>query len=257
MKPTIISFPPNTAITHFAQPGFHTGTPNLTHAEIIPAHIRAVLQNRWEMIHPQRAIGLNGLRNVFVVGEGLVFDQDGNLYAESISQNSEQQIETAYDQLRDRLHTKNIRYYPGATLLCGKAGLSNYGHWMLEMLPIAYLCRQWIAQGWDIYVPKLHGWMEEVIPTSLALLGIEPGRCAYGDGQPWFFQDLVYTSGLSIVGLYYPPVALETMRAISENVPGQDDERIWIARFDHAGLHRSMVDEVALCRHLSTKGCAS
>jgi len=59
VKPTIISFPPNTIITHFAQPGFHTGPPNLTHAEIIPAHIRAILQNRWEMVHPQRGIALN------------------------------------------------------------------------------------------------------------------------------------------------------------------------------------------------------
>ena len=237
-----------------AAPAFHTGVPDVRFARLMPPDILAVMLDRWQTPVPGHQIRFHSLRDVYVVGEGLVFDRKFRLYADTVSQHDGPMIEAAYDRLRAADAAGDIPHQGGSTLLCGKLGMSNYGHWLLEMLPVAYLSRRWIAAGWKVFLPLLYPWMEGVIFDSLAALGIPRGRCIANDGAPQHFEELVFVSGVSSVGLFYLPVAVECMQSVAVAMPSAGSERVWVSRLDDAANRRSLQDEAAVCRALQARG---
>ncbi len=235
-------------------PALATRPPVVIGSDTMPRELGSMLGSLWGTQQPAGAIACHLLDDVIVVGDGLVFDMAGRLCSASAHQTSARQIERAALKVRNYLDDGAGRSIAGTTLLCEKIGIINYGHWLIEMAPIAFLFRERLASDWYLRLPivDLAASMTAVVRDSIELLGIDPKRIRWGLGDmPQRYQRLVLTRGLSHHGGAYSPIASAALDAMASRVPAAAPRRLWVSR---AGALRSMQDEPGLCRALEARG---
>jgi len=182
-----------------------------------------------------------------------VFDSNGRLYQQTIHYAGSHEIDQAYSNVRSYLESGNAIAMSGVTLLCEKRGIENYGHWLVEMLPIVYLYYDRLEQDWFLRAPvvaKLA--MNNVVRDSIELIGIKPSRIRWGMiGTPQRYERLAVVHGLSRHGDFYSPRAIECLQSIAAKVPGRGRHKIWVSR---EKTTRTLMDEPALCEILESQG---
>ncbi len=252
MPPAVIELPPNSAVHLVESPGFATRAAEVYAEHLTPADINATIRSKWNVSHPTSIVTFHRLRDVFVVGEGLVFDRGCNLYAASLTQNSAAQIDAAREALNAAMLTSAIPSHLGTTLLCGKAGMNNYGHWLIEMLPLAWLAREFILRdSWKILIPHVYEWMANVIADSLRLIRLPEQYWIMSKGQPRHFEELVLITGLTAHGQFYSPLVHDCMDELSGSVASGETPQVWLTR---AGDRRAIHNEEALNSVLANAG---
>ena len=206
-----VALPADSLVYLIVSPGFSAAPPPIINSHLIPHGIAAYLNDGWNASHPSREIRFHSLRDVFVADEGLVFDRDLNLFEPSITQTAQPVIDAAFNALKAARSTGLIDCHTGPALLCGKAGLNNYGHFLGEMLPLVWLSRQWVQlpRGWKVLVPLVYAWMKPVVTEALDLLDVRPEQRILGDGRPCHVDELVLVTGLTQHGHYYSPLVLK------------------------------------------------
>ena len=205
----------------------------------------------WNQDRPESSIDCFVLENVVVAGEGIVFDHLGRVYSETIRESSLHDVEQCYLQVKDLLLNDSSKTIAGTALLCAKAGVRNYGHWLFEMLPLALLL-EGCCPGHDIAVPQIenNSNMNLVIEDSLNLIGVTSDRIKRFDGCGKFGK-LIVARGFSLHGSYYSPHAIAAFDLMVKQVRGQGAERIWVSRTRTA---RRLADEQTVCETLATRG---
>lgn len=251
--PPLVYPPPGSLIDQLTSPAFATSPPDIRNAHLIPPDIAAAMAPAWSTRHfPERPVGVYRLDDVYVVGEGLVFDRDRALLAPSVTQHSPPEIAAALARLDHAIAAGTLVHDPGTTLLCQKRGLANFGHWLIELLPIAYLCLANVrTNGWSVLAPELPGRIGAVIRYSLAAIGVPGAAIRLGDGAPRRVDSLILVDGLTAHGYTISPLVLPALDALMAAVPADPPAPLWISR---AGSPRSFWDEPDLERILSTLG---
>lgn len=245
---------PGSCFATIPSPALATRPPVVVGSDTMPRELGSMLASLWSTQQPAREIACHLLHDVIVVGDGLVFDLAGRLCSASAHQTSARQIEQAAIKVRAYLDDGAGRAIAGTTLLCEKIGIINYGHWLVEMAPIAFLLRERLASEWYLRLPivDLAATMSAVVRDSIELLGIDPARIRWGlGGMPQRYERLVLTYGLSHHGGIYSPIASAALDAMAESVPANSPRRIWVSRAD---APRRMQDEAGLCRALEERG---
>ncbi len=201
---------------------------------------------------PERPVSFYRLDGVYVVGEGLVFDRDRALLAPSVTQHSPPEIAAGLARLDQAIADGTLVHDPGTTLLCQKRGLANFGHWLIELLPIAHLCLAHLQDdGWSVLAPELPGRIGAVIRYSLAAIGVPTAAIRLGDGAPRLVDSLILVDGLTAHGYTISPLVLPALDALMAAVPPDPPAPLWVSR---AGSPRSLWNEPDLERILSTLG---
>ena len=90
---------------------------------------------------PTRAIRIFHLRDVYVVSDALIFDRDLRLLENASVGLEPDAVRNALNAIRSALHQENMRYRKGLTVIAKRQAGRNYGHFMIEMLPLAVLRR--------------------------------------------------------------------------------------------------------------------
>jgi len=234
-------------------PGFKAIPPEVDGFELVPPHLAVPLTHEWRKDREPRTVQFHSLVDVFVVGEGIVFDRHLNIIQASVTQHSDAVIDKARELLAHHLHEGTVQRHGGPLLLLGKAGLNNYGHWLAEMLPLAYLSRKWLLQdgGWRALVPMVYHWMAGPITESLDLLDVTSERRILGNGLPCHVSELVFVVGFTRHGDYFSPLITEAMDEIAARVPASNHARLWITRVGEA---RSLLDEGTCNRKIAAAG---
>ncbi len=220
---------------------------------LTPPDVVEFMTQRWAANHEKRTIRFHRLCDVFVAAEELVFDRDLNVYSPSIIQHTLPDINRARAEVKAAqagvCSTISI-----LTLLCGKPGISNYGHWLAEILPIAFMSRQQLySREWRVLLTHIYPWMKAVIHNFLALLGM-PRECRVaGDGTVQHVKELVFVTGVSEHGFYYGSVAIDCADELAGGIRGWDSIGLWISR---AGERRRLRDEATALTALQEFGWA-
>lgn len=233
-------------------PGRSMSPPRVSYEELMSPLVRESSKQLWNAPRLAKTVASFRLRNVFVAGDGLVFDTNGNVIQETVEQYSDEDIIYWRHQLHKVLRNGEYRRCQETALLCGKIGLSNYGHWMIEMLPRAYLMRDNIIKDdWKVFIPTVHTLMRQVIFDSLALLGISAASVIENRSEPVWFNELVVVTGLTKHGEYYLPLTTECLSEVAAGIPAQPGERVWVSRI---GEPRSLAREEELQHLLVAQG---
>ncbi|WP_114859399.1 glycosyltransferase family 61 protein [Azospirillum brasilense] len=257
MRPIPISLSDDAVILTLNSPGFDASYPRVVNKDLIPEPILQAMEWAWNTPRfPERAVRVARLSDVWVAKEGLVFDRDGNLYRETITQHSEAEIDQAHAAVLAAMEPNGERHGPdqdGPVLLCKKRGIGNYGHWLMEMLPKAHLAQSHLPDlGLRFLVASVPERLNDSMASSLSMLGIDLARTIVADDTPRCFADLLVVDGLTEHGGYMSPLVLGGADALVRCVASAGAERLFVTRRSMGS--RRVVDEDILAAHAETCG---
>ena len=239
--PELISLPEQTGV-RFWSPGFHAKPPILVGRDRLDANAHNAMRGSWDKsFYEERPAVLTELSNVYVVAEGLIFYSRGRLYTDSITQHNTDEIALAYQAIRKCIESKPSPH-PGMFALALKRGAKNYGHWLAEMLPMAYYSNYLSPSSIDYFiVPDAYGGMKSVIEQSMSLIGVKPERLFPHSGKPLLTSKLTVINGLTAHGVYMSPLVIDILRVLASQVKGRGHEKILVSRKSASG--RRLIDE--------------
>ena len=205
--------------------------PDIVNPDLVPNYFRTFCEGLLSNVQAPAPVRWSVIPDAIVEGPGLVYDRDLNLIRESIHETSQRDIDIFTWSVTENTRTGSIPRREGVTLLCEKAGIGNYGHWLVEMLPVVHLMLPEIFRwGWKIRLPAASAEMTAVMEASLELLGIPKSKIAIRVAGPEAYERLVMVTGLTHHGQFYSPRVVETAEALSDKVwPGAPAD-VWVTR---------------------------
>ncbi|MCB8883465.1 glycosyltransferase family 61 protein [Acidisoma cellulosilytica] len=192
------------------------------------------------------------VHDAVVDGPGLVFDRDLNLIRQSIRQTTTAEIDSFNYGVVDWHMKGQIPSHSGKTLLCEKAGVGNYGHWMVEMLPIVQaFITELTSKQYSLRMPIGPARMTAVMFDSLNLLGVPHSQVKMRRAGPERYERLLFVDNFTDHGNRYSPIAVESFDAIKRNFETAGSGKIWVTR---ERTQRKLVCEAELCAELTKRG---
>jgi capsular polysaccharide biosynthesis protein len=219
--------------------------PELWHAERIPPGIRVVLDRVWSQVwFPPSPVRLSLLEDVFVAGEGLVLTAGLEVIAESVTQHAEYEVSEARAAVIAGLAGGSIPRLRGETVLCRKRGAENYGHWLVEMLPRAWLAGQLWPRPVRMMVQHVGPNLQGVMHHTLARLGIGDAGVMVAGREPVRVDRLILVDGLTEHGVAMSPLVVECLQMVTARIPAKGPDRLLVMR--GADATRRFADEAVV-----------
>ena len=240
MPSGVFDLAPDSVVHSVSTPEYRTEPPQVRNAGLIPPTVRGMMAAAWD----QRTVAANSvtvhrLTRCIVAGEGLVFDQDMRVLRHTLSAYADDAVAAVAAQIRQAAAAGTVRHLPGTTMVCKKRGVGNYGHWMAEMLPAAFVGLPWAA-SWRFLVPRDAEALGQVIRASLGLLGITEANWLECGDEPVLCDEVLVVCGLGNHGVSMSPVVMECLDRVGAMVSPGYAERVWVSR---AGAHRALWNE--------------
>ncbi len=224
-----IEIPDDAQFATVPSPAFLTSFPTLCHAELIPPEILSAMRPAWGHDgYPEHQVEAFCLRHVIVAEWGLVLDRAGRPYRRSVAQHAQQNVVNAWLAMAQ---PKEIPPLRGRHVLCAKPGATNYGHWLLEMLPKAWLAVHRLGLGEVTFiVHDVPDPLRQVMLDSMALLGIAPGRLVFRGTAPVAAEELILIDGLTDHGGYMSPLVMRCADHLARRVVPVGPQRLYVSR---------------------------
>ncbi len=245
---------PGSVVVTLCSPGFATSAPALVGEALIPDAVREACvawRQRW---FGPRDVVIRVARDVFVAAEGLVFDRDGQVLPYSVRQHESEMLEHAAGAVRRAIAGEPVVRHELPLVLGKKRGAANYGHWMIEMLPMLHLALSRLADRrigvlvHDVGEPMLGGIMQQ----TLRRLGIEDRRVRVSGLEPVFVRELIMVEGMTEHGSYMSPLVRDCHDRLAHGIVGRGVERVFLAR--GTGLGRNFRDDAHMARLAAERG---
>ena len=247
--------PDGSALVRIASPAFDAIPPAFAGGEQIPAAVRQACAAWGRPRFAACEVIIRVVRDVFVAAEGLVFDAVGGLLAYSVRQHEPELVAAALQAVRDAIAGGGFERHDLPLVLGKKRGAANYGHWMIEMLPMLHLALSRLADRrigvllHDVGDPALGGIMQE----TLRRLGIADARVRVSGMAPVFVRELILVEGLTEHGTYMSPLVRDCHDRLAHGgVVGLGVERVLLLR--GAGLGRRFRDDPHMTRIAASRG---
>ena len=240
----VIEPPVSSVVMQITSPAFRPIPPDIVNPELIPDNVVDASWAERERFFASRPVTVWLLRDVLVACEGLVFDRDGRVYRPSITQHSEPEVAWATAQVRLALDGEPAPSHDEMLVLGKKRGAGNFGHWLMEMLPMLHLVVDRLrgerigALVHDVGDPQLGA----VMQSSLRRIGIGDARVRVANNGPVRVRSLILVDGLTRHGIYMSPLIRECHERLMHGILGAGHERIFISR--GPGMRRDFADPV-------------
>ena len=221
----------------FISPGFSTHPPCIVNKDYIPNNIIDAMSKGWlTSYHPPKDIIAFYIKDVFVTGEGLVITSDGDIIAQSVTQNGPQDIEVALSNIKN----KSPIIVDEKTLLLRKRGDTNYGHWQIEVLP-----KLWLADGvidfQNLLIPHGGPAMNRIYRDSISYSSKRKYNNIYAEkNNVYKLKELLIIDGMTKHGTYMSPLVFSRTDDIIKTVDGIGPKRVFISR---EGCPRNLDEE--------------
>ncbi len=193
------------------------------------------------------------VRDVIVAAEGLVFDRDGELLRYSIRQHETDMIDQASRAVQAVIAGEPVPRHDQPLVLGKKRGAENYGHWMIEMLPMLDLVLSRLAdERIGVLVHDVGDTMlGQVMRQTLRRLGIGDHRIQASGLEPVRVRELIMVEGLTDHGVYMSPLVRDCHERLAHGVAGSGIERVFLRR--GAGTGRGFNDETHMMQQAAAR----
>jgi capsular polysaccharide biosynthesis protein len=210
-------------------PAFATRMPDIRNAALIPAaswQAMAISFNR--RVFAGRNVTFRVIEDAVVVGEGVVFDRAMTLVRGTNRLMGDATVER-YRQAAQESRRAPQRRIAGMSLLCKTANPNNYGHFLMDMFPKAWLASRLLSGRALTYIIH-HTDSLQVTRDSLTAIGINPFALSVTDHQPVHCEQLIVIDGLTSHGIYQSPICVQALRELAEPFPASAYPKVFVTR---------------------------
>lgn len=231
-------------------PAFATRPPAIQHVERIPPGPGGAMNVSFaRRVFPSRTVTLRLIEDAIVVSEGIVFDRDLNLVAGSDRLFSPAEV-AEHRAAAQAAQETGLRRIAGFSVLCKSKAPQNFGHFLVEMLPKAWLGSRLLAQRNPTFIVA----QTDILPLAreaLAGIGINPFAISAADNTPVRCDRLVAIDGLTHHGVYQSPLCAQALAALATTVAPGEQRKLFIPR--HAAT-RPLHNQQAVTAALEARG---
>lgn len=212
-----------------ASPAFGTQRPTIRNEPLTPAQSRNLMELSFSRaVFPPRSVTFRIVENALVMPEGIAFDPDLTILAGTERLHSEETVAACQAAAR-QARGSNPRRITGLTVLCTGAAAHNYGHFLMEMFPKAWLGTRLFGQRVPSYLVRSNDLLP-IVQEAFANIGINPFAVMTLDRAPVECEALIVIDGLTEHGVYQSPLCLQAIRSLAERVPAAPYRKLFIPR---------------------------
>ncbi len=209
---------------------FASAPPPLRNPELIPQGSRHAMGVSWDRKgFKDRPVSLRVAEEAYVVHEGLALDRDlmpipctRRLYLND-------EVDWARDRIRLLKERGELRRVGGLSLLAKARANSNYGHYLVEMLPKAWIGRNLFGLTGLKYIVQQNDIMM-VVAESMTGVGIDPNAIVWTDNDPVVCDRLLLLDGVTYHGQYQSPLCARALEDLSSRTEPGPADRIFVRR---------------------------
>ncbi|KQW61017.1 glycosyltransferase family 61 protein [Ensifer sp. Root127] len=238
------------AVATEESPPFFASPPKVTHLDFIPLKCHSAMAPAWYTRNfPASNITIDKVFDVFVTSEGLALTRDGRIIAETVTQHSLPEQEQAVEHVAKGGSPTVI---DTSCLLMRKRGDSNYGHWLIEILPKLGIARSHCHVS-GLAIPLLEGAMRLTVHGSLKIADslVTTPRYELAKESLYFFRELIVVSGATNHGVFMSPLVVGEIKRLTEGMRGERAGKIFVSR---RGANRTLANEDVIERELAVRG---
>ena len=227
--------------------------PEIWHRDRISPAALYQMEHIWKRIwFAGRTIRIRALRNVYVAQEGLVLHPDLQAEPSTIRQHSRDAVADARSAITEAAASGDVPRIEGDVVLCRRPGTGNYGHFLLEMLPMAHLAAQHWNRPARFMVQDISGPLHAVMRQALARLGISDSMIIDAGRAPVLVENLIIVEGLTDHGSYISPLVFQCLDQLTRGIQAAAYENIFVSR--GPSPTRSLEDEAAIFARAARRG---
>ena len=200
-------------------PSFHTTYPRVINDDLIEPGAKAAMDESWRRgLFEERDVEVFRVRGAYVVGEGLILDPDLQVIQNVSDDYTDQEVMQAVEVVLAAREARRIPHFGRLTHLTKGRAAHNYGHFLMEMLPMAYVGPKRMPYDKPRYlIHTAPPPSQEVMFRSLRLLGIDLNDViVQGSHEPMYFDDLLVLRGLTKHGTYMSSLSVAAVSKMAE-----------------------------------------
>lgn len=237
-------------------PGFTTSRPHIINAEIMDPHALHAMEQAWQhRTFPDHEIHVFHIQNVYITDECLIFDKNMQFIDNASDVHSDTQIRAAATDIITLNEQKRLPHFRQGIVTKRRAA-GNYGHFLMEMLPMAVIGRS-VKPDWDP-----HYWahladppMLDVMLRAFRLLDIPLDRVLLKSyREPVFFSNLLVVRGLTKHGQYMSPNVVGVAETLAASIPAGTQRKLFVRRIPGWHGARALTNQDELCNRLAARG---
>jgi capsular polysaccharide biosynthesis protein len=210
-------------------PAFSTRPPDIRNAALIPARPwRAMAVSFNRRVFGGRTVKLRLVPDATVAGEGVVFDRDFALVPGTNRLMPDDEV-AQYRRLAQDGRDAGIRRIAGMSVLCKTRAPQNFGHFLVDMYPRAWLAARLLSKrhvNYIIHETDILGMARE----ALTRIGINPFALSITDNHPVLCEQLIVIDGLTAHGVYQSPISVQALTELAEGIPAAPYPKIFVSR---------------------------
>jgi capsular polysaccharide biosynthesis protein len=237
-------------------PAFSAPYPRIINDELIDAGVRQSMEASWKQGEfADRDIQVFRIKGAYVIDENLVLDDSLRVITNIDDSYSPEEIERAIDCIRGKLASKQMVFL-GRAVVAKRRAINNYGHYLLYMLPLAFLGKAYFNDVDHVYLShQVSPPMQDVILRSFRLAGVALDQVHL---LPWLepvhCEEVLFFSGLADHGTYLSPLAVQVVTEIATPIPTGPHRKIFVRRKPGSGAGRLLLNEDEIATRLAAKG---
>lgn len=199
-----------------------------------------------------RAVNAYKLNNVFVAAEGLVFDEQGRLIDVTRTYHTRAEVLNARDYASDAIKRRACPEIQRG-ILTKSRGSTNYGHFLVEMLPRAWLARRLFgAPDWPAIIDTSSPAVTNIARQALQIAGFGENEIMGTTADPVFVGELIVVDGLTIHSAYLSPIVMQCLDALADPIAAAPATKIFAERYP--GKTRDFENLTEVTRELAANG---
>lgn len=210
-------------------PAFSTQEPDIRNATLVPpGPWQAMAVSFSRRVFGARPITVRVIEDAIVAGEEIVFDRDFNLVpgTERLMAGDDA---AKYRDLARRGREAGLRRVAGMSVVCKTRAPQNFGHFLVDMFPKAWLTSRLLTQRHFNYIVHDTSVLS-VVREAFAQIGINPHAISVTDNTPVSCDAAIVIDGLSAHGVYQSPVCVQALTDLGERIAPSPYQKIFVSR---------------------------
>jgi hypothetical protein len=129
---------------------FRVEYPSVRNVELINRGALRGMEESWSKgLLPERKVEIFRVRGAYVSQECLILDDELRVIENASDPYTDQEIEPVIARIRDLSQAQRLPHYRGPGIVSKRRAAGNYGHFMMEMLPMGIIGSHHCNQGPD------------------------------------------------------------------------------------------------------------